>query len=66
MVIFYEQSQRGHNLVTQVSCLVYLSAGFNLSFHMSGTCAALLVTPAGFTKDYSRLRYLPPMIHFYF
>jgi len=64
MVIFYEQSQRGHNLVTQVWCLVYLSAGFNLSFHlMKGTRAVLPVTSAGFTKDYSYLSRLPPMIH---
>ena len=64
MVIFYEQSQRGRNLVTQVWCLVYLSAGFNLSFHMmSGTCAALPVMSAGFTKDYSYISCLPPMIH---
>jgi hypothetical protein len=64
MVIFYEQSQRGRNLVTQVWCLVYLSVGFHFSFHlMSGTCAGLPVTSGGFTTDYSYLSCLPPMIH---
>jgi hypothetical protein len=60
--MFYEQPQRGSNLSIQVWCLVYLSAGFNLSFLlMSGTCTALPVTSAGFTRDYSYFRCLPPM-----
>ena len=53
LVIFYEQSQRAHNLVTQVWCLVYLSAGFVLSFPLTkGTHGALTVTSVGFTKNY--------------
>jgi len=53
MVIFYEPSQRRRNLVTQVWCLVYLSAGFNLSFPLKkGTRAALPVTSVGLTKNY--------------
>jgi hypothetical protein len=63
-LIFYEQTQRGRYFVTQVWSLVYLSAGFNLSFHlMSGTCAAFPVTSAGFTKDYSYVSCLPPIFH---
>jgi len=66
MVIFYEQSQRGRNLVTQEWCLIYLSVGFHFNFHpMSGTCAGLPVTSVGFTTDYSYLSCLPPMIHFF-
>jgi hypothetical protein len=53
LVIFYEQSQRGRNLLTQMWCLVYLSAGFNLSFPLKkGTRASLPVTSVGFTKNY--------------
>jgi len=38
-VIFYEESQRGWNLVTQVWCLVYLSTGFEFSSDEWNLCS---------------------------